>query len=249
MMEDLLGIPQDPRAAAACETAAAEWYGPRGRFARTIRKFAAETLLRHARGARALACGSLGAAMTEALVRRFREVVVVDGAESAPDASDPALARRVEFREGLIEEFEADRAYDAVVLAWVLEHAPEPRALLRRAQNWLAPDGIIHVIVPNAASLHRRLGQAMGLLSEVTDLSDADLAAGHRRVYAWPALRTEISCAGLRILAREGIFLKPLPSAQMGEWPSDLLHGLYSAGRDLPDLCSEIYVACAPVRR
>lgn len=249
MTQDIFAMPRDSMASGACETATAEWYGPRGHFARVLREFAAETVLRHAHGRRALACGYGNSAMVEVLVRRFPELVVVDGGDGSMASVDPRLCRWVEFRQCLVEEFEADRAFDAVILAWVLEHVPDPRSLLRRAQEWLAPGGAIHVIVPNAGSLHRRLGQAMALLSEVTDLSDADLTIGHRRVYTWPTLRADIGSAGLHVLAREGICLKPLPSAQMGEWPSDLLRGLYVAGRELPDLCSEIYAACAPVGR
>ena len=249
MTEDILGMSQDSMASGVREMATAEWCGPRGHFARILREFAAETVLRHARGGRALACGCGNGAMVAALVRRFPELVVVDSADNGAASVDPRLSRWVEFRHCLIEEFEAERTFDAVILAWVLEHVPDPRSLLRRAQDWLAPGGTIHVIVPNAGSLHRRLGQAMDLLSEVTDLSDADLSIGHRRVYTWPALRADIGSAGLHVLAREGICLKPLPSAQMGEWPSDLLRGLYLAGRELPDLCSEIYAACAPAGR
>jgi SAM-dependent methyltransferase len=246
--EDILGMAADSMARDTGELVA-EWQGPRGHFARVLRQFGAETILRHAHGERALACGSGNGAMVEALVRRFPELMVVDGGQSNVATVDPGLCRWVEFRQCLIEEFEADRGFDAVVLAWVLEHVPDPRSLLRRAQGWLRAGGMIHVIVPNAGSLHRRLGQAMAMLSEATDLSDADLSIGHRRVYTWPTLRADIGSAGLHVVAREGICLKPLPSAQMGEWPSDLLRGLYVAGRELPDLCSEIYAACAPVGR
>ena len=48
-------------------------------------------------------------------------------------------------------------AFDAVTLIDVLEHVPDPAALLATVHGRLAPGGVLAAVLPNAASLTRRL--------------------------------------------------------------------------------------------
>jgi SAM-dependent methyltransferase len=48
-------------------------------------------------------------------------------------------------------------AFDAVTLIDVLEHVPDPAALLARVRERLAPGGVLAALLPSAASLMRRL--------------------------------------------------------------------------------------------
>lgn len=47
--------------------------------------------------------------------------------------------------------------YDLVVMSELIEHVPEPSAFLRRAEEVLAPHGLIYVTTPNYASLGRMI--------------------------------------------------------------------------------------------
>jgi 2-polyprenyl-3-methyl-5-hydroxy-6-metoxy-1,4-benzoquinol methylase len=47
--------------------------------------------------------------------------------------------------------------FDAVTMVDVLEHVPDPAALLAKVRERLAPGGALAVLLPNAASLMRRL--------------------------------------------------------------------------------------------
>ena len=47
--------------------------------------------------------------------------------------------------------------FDAVTLIDVLEHVPDPTALLAQVRGRLAPGGVLAALLPNAASLTRRL--------------------------------------------------------------------------------------------
>ena len=57
----------------------------------------------------------------------------------------------------------------------------EPVQLLRWVRTWLQPTGRLHVVVPNADSLHRRVGVAMGALGRVDELSERDRRFGQLR--------------------------------------------------------------------
>lgn len=80
------------------------------------------------------------------------------GIEVDAEAADRArrLADEVWVGDVLAAPF-PDGAFDLVTAFHVLEHVPDPVAMLRRMLAWLAPGGLLVVEVPNAAGLGARL--------------------------------------------------------------------------------------------
>ena len=100
-------------------------------------------------------------------------------------------------------------------MGFVLEHVEDPQVVLRRFKQFLAPGGRCFVLVPNAQSLHRRFGHAAGLLDDMMVLGQGDHELGHLRAYSLHTLTEELEQAGLRVLRKEGLFLKPFMTSQM----------------------------------
>lgn len=78
-----------------------------------------------------------------------------------PDPRAAATARRersLDVFGGTLEAYAAaDGAFDAITLNHVIEHAPDPVALVRECQRVLAPGGALVVVTPNVAGLGARL--------------------------------------------------------------------------------------------
>lgn len=190
-------------------------------------------------------CVELGSAdgrMTGQLAGAVDRLVAVDGSPAYVET----LRRRLPEVEAvccLFEEFVPPEPPDAVVAAHVLEHVADPVGLLARVRSYLAPTGSVVVSVPNADSLHRHVGVAMGLLSDVTELNDADRRIGHRRVYTRASLLADVEAAGLTPVHVGGVFLKPLSNAQIEEqWTAALQDAFFEVGRAHPELCAELLV-------
>lgn len=81
---------------------------------------------------------------------------------------DPAVAERIRSRYGIAIDVGDLRSlaypsesYDAVAMSQVLEHVPEPVALLAECRRVLRPGGRLVLSTPNARALaHRRFGRA-----------------------------------------------------------------------------------------
>lgn len=206
-----------------------------------------ERLSRFFRGRRCLELGSSDGQGTEYLLRSFDEVVAVDGSAVAvatlrdrhPD--HPGLTCVHAF----FEDLDLPDRYDTVVLAHILEHVNDPQQVLAVARRHLAPGGCLIVDVPNAHSLHRQLGVAMGLLDRCTQLNEADLSIGHQRVYEPEVFEQELLDAGLRIVERGGVFLKLLSNAQTESvFEPAQLEGMLQLGDSMPELSAEIFAVC-----
>ena len=221
----------------------AEFYDSRKGMSYRLVKAGAELICRHANGPRLLELGCASGVMTEIFAARFPEVVVVEGAEMYADAVRAIVGQANVYR-CLFEEFQPTVLFNEIVMAGVLEHVAEPVELLRRAAGWLAPGGSIHVMVPNAYSLHRIVGVRMGMLSRPDELNSADVAMGHRRVYSPNLLKSHVLASGLEIMSLEGSFMKPLSNQQMIDLPERLLDALQDAGQEFPEFCAELYLQC-----
>ncbi len=161
-------------------------------------------------------CGS-GGALGVARALGWRTAGIEVDAEAAAHAK--AFADELHVGDAFGAPFSAAR-FDVVSAFHVLEHVPDPVALLRRMLEWLAPGGLLVVEVPNAGGLGASLfGRAWSGLelprhpSHFTpdSLERAVTAAGGRvawrrqqakpRHYLW-SLRIWLRDRGLERLAR-----------------------------------------------
>jgi hypothetical protein len=128
----------------------------------------------------------------------------------------------------------------------MLNEVESPAEILAAARGLLGAAGTVHVNVPNAHSLHRRLARAMGIIQSEHQLTERNRQLAQYRVYDPRSLAEMVTGAGFRIVERGGYFLKPFTHAQMeslGPLLSEqMLDGLWRLGRELPELASEIYV-------
>lgn len=142
------------------------------------------------------------------------------------------------------EEYQPNEVFSDVILFETLEHYSDPVSLLARCAKWLAPNGRIHVSVPNGESLHRRVAVHMGLQPSSVHLTDGDRLQGHLRNYSLTTLRADISAAGLRCVHERGLFLKVVPNRMMLDWSEDLLWGINRLAADRIEDAAELFVVC-----
>jgi SAM-dependent methyltransferase len=190
--------------------------------------------------------GVVPRAVIGALGGQLDRYTVVEGSPRSVEEfrASERLPATLELANALFEEFEAATPVDAVELGFVLEHVEDPGPVVRRFAGFLRPAGAMVIVVPNALSLHRRLGNQAGLLEDMYGLSAHDLQLGHRRYFDRASLEGLVEAAGLRVLKTEGIFLKCLTTDQLHRLslPPAVVRALFSVGVDYPELCNAIYV-------
>jgi SAM-dependent methyltransferase len=183
----------------------------------------------------------LGHGYTTALFNRhFQRHVVLEGSSVVIDLfreNYPGL--NIELVEGYFERFASSEQFDVVMMGFILEHVDDPGLILRRFRANLRPGGSLYVAVPNAKSLNRRLGLAMGKIADIYELNANDHALGHQRQFCRDTLKALLQAEGYRVTWEEGIYLKPLPLGYMQTMPEfeENLQAMCEVGVDFPDLC------------
>lgn len=173
----------------------------------------------------------------------FKNYTVVDGSRSVITNFREAFpSSRAQIIEGFFEEFSPERKFDAIIMGFVLEHVDHPVDLLKKYREMLTPEGTCFVAVPNAESLHRRIGVAAGLLDSVLTLGEGDLALGHQRYYTVGSLTADLEEAGFSVRRKEGIFLKPVTTAQMASlnFTAGIIDGMCRVGLNYPELSAAL---------
>jgi 2-polyprenyl-3-methyl-5-hydroxy-6-metoxy-1,4-benzoquinol methylase len=90
--------------------------------------------------------------------------------------------------------------FDVVVCADVLEHLPEPERLLEKISQWLGPDGILLVSLPNVANVTVRASLAAGRF-RYSERGILDRT--HLRFFTRATGRELLEGAGFRVAAIE----------------------------------------------
>ena len=192
---------------------------------------------------RGLEMGVGDGSMTRDLASDFSELTVLDGSSELLEKILPAPTMTKVH--ALFEDYAPHSRFNTILMMHVLEHVEHPVAVLKKVREWLAPDGVFILGVPNAQSIHRRVAVKMGLMQHPGQLNERDIAVGHRRVYTPVTFRADIEAAGLKIIETGGAFLKPLSNAQIQKsWTQPMIEGFFELGREFPALAAEIYAVC-----
>jgi 2-polyprenyl-3-methyl-5-hydroxy-6-metoxy-1,4-benzoquinol methylase len=197
-------------------------------------------------GERVLELGCATGLMTAELAARAARVTAVDRSEAYLDRARRRGLPGVRFVEARLEdagwEEEVGPGFDHVLACNLIHELPDPLDALTRAAGLLGAGGVMHVSVQNPRSIHRLVAMEMGLIDDASDIS----GRGHRyatlRIWDVDQLIELAWDAGLRVVAREGVMLKPLPNDMMAALPEDVLDGFERAARHLPDNCAMTYL-------
>ena len=147
----------------------------------------------------------------------------------------------------LFEEFKTKQKFDLVLALHVLEHVDSPASILKTIRNWLAPGGMVLILVPNRNSLHRIFAKGMGLIHSLDELSPRDHEVGHQRVYDFDSLEDDLIKSGFEVRRKKGFFLKVLPNSMMTSFDPRLILEFNKSSSFLPDqylanICVEAHV-------
>lgn len=149
-------------------------------------------------GLRLLDLGAAGGHLGRAVRHRCSFLAGVE-----PDASLPRSAHEGydDWREvDAMRAGEWDRTFDVVVCADVLEHLANPEALLARIHDWLHPEGILLVSLPNIANVSIRAALLFGRF-RYTDRGILDRS--HFSFYTRSSARELLDRSGFRVTAVE----------------------------------------------
>lgn len=134
---------------------------------------------------------------------------------------------------------------DMVICSGLLHEVADHMGLLQAITKIMGATSILHVNVPNAGSLHRRLAKAMGLIDSLEQMSNRNIQLQQHRVYTQETLRQDLNSSGLLVCKEGGILLKPFSHKQMQSVVevigSEIQPGLAVLGEEFPALASEIY--------
>jgi len=184
--------------------------------------------------------------LNSALSGRLSRHVVLEGSSEMIERfrKEPGQPLALEIIECFFETFTGQEKFDAIEMGFVLEHVEDPDLLLRKYRESLAVDGHLLIGVPNALSLHRRLGHMAGFLVDPYQLSEMDLKYGHRRYFDLESLVACVARAGLRVRSTQGLLMKPFTERQMQslDLKPPVWEALAEISRDYPAIANSIFV-------
>lgn len=198
-----------------------------------------------------LELGSFKGDFTNRLLHHFDDITCVEASDAAVEEAKRRFSDKVDLIHAPFETVQLPRRYDNIVLTHVLEHLDEPVRVLARIKNeWLAANGRLFLVCPNANAPSRQIAVKMGLISHNAAVTTAEHEHGHRRTYSLDTLERDAVAAGLSVCHRSGIFFKALANFQWDRLlqtdiiSKEYLDGCYKLGQQYPDLCSSIFLLC-----
>jgi 2-polyprenyl-3-methyl-5-hydroxy-6-metoxy-1,4-benzoquinol methylase len=187
--------------------------------------------------------------VSNVLGREFRRHVIIEGSpEMIRKYREGGYGSNTEIIEAFFEEWQSPERFDVIVMGFVLEHVENPAVILDKYRENLAEQGSLFIAVPNYEALNKRLGYAAGMMTSLAELTEEDVALGHRRLFSLASLRELVDSAGYREIAVEGIFLKPVSTQQLIDLnlSEDILRATLEVGVAYPELCVAMLMEVKP---
>lgn len=201
------------------------------------------------RGRTILEMGTSAGTVTKYLYPFADKLDIVEGSATGIKRSKELLGDcqgKITYHHALWQDYTPDKTYSDIVFVRGLEHVKNSVGLLVRMKGWSADGGRIHIIVPNALSLHRRVMVADGTLPDLYAMRERDAQVGHVRIYDEDNLVRDVESAGLSVHLVKGFYLKQIGTSEMTDITMDKDHPLacacYEAGKLLPELGTQLYL-------
>ena len=207
-------------------------------FNKNLNKYRYKILSKHLKGKTCLELGAGYGHITEQLRKRFSKLVTI---EPDPECFNNII-EGVEKYCTTIEDFEDSRKFDTVICSNVLEHVDNVLEVLRKISTFGHDKTVYIFVVPNAISYNRLSGVDMGLLSLPNELTEQDVAAGHKRMFYPKMFREEIEVSGYEIELLETYLYKPFHNTYMSRLPSKVISHCFAM--KMKDNGAEIIAVC-----
>ncbi len=217
---------------------------------KVMRKLIFDTFSDYLDEGSALELGCSDGFMTNMIAGRVSKLDIVDGSKKFLERAAMHAPKNCRFVYSLFEEFEPSEKYDYIFASYILEHVRDPVFLLNRIHDMLKPNGYLFIVVPNSRALSRQMALRMGLLGDLKELTQNDIAHGHRRVYDRFSLEQDIAAGRMKTIAHGGIMLKILADFQLdklldsGFLTTTHIDALQKLGMEYPDLCGSLFSVC-----
>ena len=200
---------------------------------------------------RLLELGSFKGDFTRRLQAYSTDITCVEASDVAIAEAKEKVGGNVKFVNSQFEDVSLPGTYDNIVMTHVLEHLEDPVSVLSRVnKEWLAEEGRLFLVCPNANAPSRQIAVKMGLIAHNSAVTPAEAEHGHCRTYALDTLERDAVAGGLSVVHRSGIFFKALANFQWDRLlgtdiiSQEYLDGCYKLGQQYPDLCSSIFLVC-----
>lgn len=202
---------------------------------------------------KALEMGCYKGEFTKLLTQYYNDIVVIEGSSELIDEAKLNIATAsasIKFINDSFENAEVTEKFDAIFLIHTLEHLDDSVQILHKINYWLAENGVLFLVVPNALAASRQIAVKMGIIPYNNAVTEGERGHGHRRTYSLDTLELDAKKAGLNILNRGGIFFKAFANFQFDLMlkhkviNQQYLDGCYSLGMQYPELCASIYLIC-----
>jgi 2-polyprenyl-3-methyl-5-hydroxy-6-metoxy-1,4-benzoquinol methylase len=188
---------------------------------------------------------------TRRLAARFDDITCVEASDTAMAEAQSRVDGKVHFIQARFEDARLPKQYNNIIMTHVLEHLDNPVSVLKRINDeWLAEDGRLFLVCPNANAPSRQIAVFMGLVSHQSAVTPAEAEHGHRRTYSLDTLERDAVAGGLDVVNRAGVFFKALANFQWDRLmqttiiSKEYLDGCYQLGQKYPGLCSSIFLLC-----
>ena len=188
-----------------------------------------------------LELGSATGLLTQALALHKRRFVCV---ERSHDYVARARARGlcdVCFENNLIENFRSELSFDHILAINVLHELADQASAIARIKSFMRPGTLLHVTLPNPASLHRASALGSGIIAKLCEQSERGRQFDTVRLQHADEFVSQM--AGVRLIEvwREPVLAKPLPNKQMAVLSDELIEAYDKLAYAIPDAAAMNY--------